>query len=131
MENIENVENVEKKKITPEQLLEKKLEVDANKEKEYYSEELGGLLVFNRIRPDKVSDLIGQLVAGGSQYAVFQQLIYESCPLFKNKELILKCGVAEPFEVVNKVLNSNIAEVYEIGNMLLGWYGFKLDIKKQ
>lgn len=131
MENIENVENVEKKRITLEQLLEKKLDVNADKEKEYYSEELGGLLVFSRIRPDKVSDLMGQLAAGGSQYAVYQQLIYESCPLFKNKELVLKCGVAEPFSVVDKVLSSNLAEVYEIGNMLLEWYGFKLDVKKQ
>lgn len=123
---------VEVKKITLEALLEKKLGADTSKTKEYFSEELGGTIDFIRISPDKVSDLLAQMNSGQlSQYEVYQQFIYFSCSLFQNEALISKYGVSEPFEVVYKVLNDNLAEVWDMGNILMAWYGFEVSAKKQ
>ena len=121
----------EVKKITLESLLEKKMGADTSKTKEYFSEELGGNLEFVRISPDKVSDLLGQMNRGeNSEFSMYQQLAYFSCPLLQDKELIKQYNVSEPFEIIYKVLNNNIAEIYEIGTLLIGWYGFNLSAKK-
>lgn len=119
------------KKVTLESLLEAKCDIDNSKVKEYHSEQLSGIIEFVRINPEKASDLIASMNNKEiSEFSMYQQLIYLSCPLFQNKDLIKKHNVAEPFEVVYKVLNNSLAEIYDIGNLLLKWYGFDIDVKK-
>jgi hypothetical protein len=117
------------KKISLEHLLEKKLGVDSSKNKEYFSEVLGGNIDLIRINPQKVADLIAAMNGGElTQYETYQQLVYFSCPLFQNKELLEKFDIVEPCEIVYKVLN--LAEVFDIGNQLIQWYGFNIGLKK-
>ena len=127
--SLENALNSDKAvKITLESLLNREIEED--KIKEYDSEQLGGIIEFKRINPEKIQDILGQINDGLTQFKAYQWIIYLSCPLFQNEALLKKYSPPEPYEVVYPVLNKSLAEINEMGNLILEWYGFKTDIKK-
>lgn len=101
----------------------------------YESEELDGIIELKKVNPSKIVNIISDASAGvETEYTTFLRLIYESVPLFKEKELIEKYPVTEPFEIVDKVFDTNLKEIYELGNQILSLYGFaqevQADIKK-
>lgn len=120
-----------KKELTLDLLLGDKFAIESSDNIEYESKQMGVIIKFDRISPDRVSGLIEDMNSGEcSQFNMYLNFIYLSCPVFHNAELIKKYNVVEPFEVVYKALKCNIAEIYDMGNQLMQWYGFIPDIKK-
>lgn len=128
MENREEnqvLEAVQPKKLTLDDLLAKELNLETSKTKEYESKELGGVIEFVRVNPEKISDCLAEMNQEKcSEFNTYQRIIHLSCPMFKDKKLIEKYNPVEPFQVVYKLLNNSIAEVYDMGNTILDWYGF-------
>ena len=119
---------LEIKKVTLDSVLNRE---DVSNIKEYHSIQLGGIIDIKRINPEKISSIIAEMNSGKvSELITYQRLVYLSCDFFQNKEFIAKYTPPEPFEVVYPVLNKSIAEIYDIGNEILEWYGFDTDLKK-
>lgn len=109
------------KKLTISDILEQK-NVIKPLELTYFSEFLGGEIEIKKINPDKISELVQQQANLG-QYKAYLKIIYESCPIFKEKELHVKFKPLEPFEVVDAIFETNLKEIYELGNKILEIYG--------
>lgn len=75
----------------------------------------------------KPSDIITIMQTDGDEYEKYGQLIYSSCPYFRQKELIDKLGVENPYDVPEALYGDNYAELYEFGNFILARYGFSPD----
>lgn len=110
------------KKLTIADILERK-KVIKPLEKTFYSEVLGGEIEIKKINPDKISELV-QHQANLGQFKAYLKIIYESCPIFQNKELHEQFKPVEPFEVVDMIFETNLKEIYELGNKILEIYGF-------
>lgn len=110
------------KKITISDILERK-KVIKPLEMTYFSEVLGGEIEIKKISPDKISELVQEQATAG-QFKTYLKMIYESCPLFKSKELHETFKPVEPFEIVDFVFETNLKEIYELGNKILEFYGF-------
>ena len=82
----------------------------------------------------KPADIVTIMQTDGDEYEKYGQLIYISCPFFRQKELIDKLGVENPYDVPEALYGDNYAEFYEFGNYILARYGFnkeRLDTVKK
>jgi len=116
------------KKLGLDALLASKANIDNSTTKEYFVESLNGVLDLEKINPRKMSDNITKINDGEDQFGVYQEIIYACCPLLRNKELLVKFEVAEPYDIVGKILT--LAEVLDLGNQIIQWYGFNINLKK-
>lgn len=111
-------------------LKKKDLITDSNS---YYSEYFGADIKIEKIDASKVVAIMNNKEA--TEYDQYKELIYNSCPIFRAKELISKLEVENPYDVVDVAFNSNYCEIFELGNKILERYGFtsqKVDkVKKQ
>lgn len=89
----------------------------------FYSAELDGEIEIKKIDPDTITNIVAETDKMG-QYKAYCKLIYTSCPIFKAKELHETYKPVEPFEIVDIVLNTNVQEVFSLGNKILQIYGF-------
>ena len=101
---------------------------------EYESEVLGGVLAFEKINPDTITEILTSAKETGEMYRPYLKMIYKSCKLLRSKELAEKYApLTEPYDVVDKVFNNNIGEIFAFGNQILKAYGLlgdKPDPKK-
>ena len=75
----------------------------------------------------KPADILTIMQTDGDEYEKYGQLIYTSCPFFRQKELIDKLGVENPYDVPEALYGDNYAELWEFGNFILARYGFTKD----
>lgn len=73
------------------------------------------------------SDVANIMQTDGDEYEKYGQLIYNSCPYFRQKELIEKLEVENPYEVPEALYGDNYAEFFIFGNFILERYGFTPD----
>lgn len=57
-------------------------------------------------------------------------IIYESVPLFQDKELQAAYGCIEPTEIVTKVMNENMSEIEKMCTFIMGGYGMTDQVEK-
>ena len=70
------------------------------------------------------SQLIETMNSDDDEITKYCRLIYNSCPFFRQKELIDALGAEIPYTTVSKAFGNNYAEIFEFGNFLLEKYGF-------
>lgn len=121
--------------LTLEALLEQKNVINPKKW-EFESARLGAIIEIEKISPQKITSIISDISDNkADEYTTYQRLIYESVPLFRAKELHKKYEPVEPFEIVDAIFDTDLGEVYALGNQICANYGFvsgaKDDIKKQ
>jgi hypothetical protein len=75
----------------------------------------------------KPADILTIMQTDGDEYEKYGQLIYTACPFFRQKELIDKLGVENPYDVPEALYGDNYAELWEFGNFILARYGFNRD----
>ena len=116
------------KKLSFDDLLKQKANIDTAKTKQYFVESLDGILELEKASPQKMTELISRVNDGEDQFSVYQEMIYACCPLLRNKELLTNYEVVEPYDIVQKILT--LAEVLDLGSQIIQWYGFSIDVKK-
>lgn len=107
---------------TIEKILERKKAIKPLK-MVYHSELLDADIEIKKVNPDKITALISERETAG-QTQTYLKLIYECCPLFHAKELHAEYKPTEPFDIVDIILESNLKEIFELGNQILAIYGF-------
>lgn len=114
-------------KITLDQLIARKTqsEGDKLKLKEVYSEELGGTLTIKKLPLNKffnIRDQIGQTTE--EAFRANCMLVYESCDIFHDSELIKLYNCAEPYDLIPKIFNENLKEIEKIAEEAIKFYGY-------
>ncbi len=93
--------------------------------KDYYSDYLQETLEVKRLPLNKVF----QLMSGADKLELAEafdlnlQLIYESCPILKDKELQEAYDVVEPTDIIVKLFDDNIGEINKLALFILAQYG--------
>ena len=73
------------------------------------------------------ADIVSIMQTDGDEYEKYGQLIYNSCPFFRQKELMEKLEVENPYDVPLALYGDNYAELLMFGNFILERYGFTAD----
>ena len=73
------------------------------------------------------ADIVSIMQNDGDEYEKYGQLIYNSCPFFRQKELAEKLEVENPYDVPLALYGDNYAELLIFGNFILERYGFTAD----
>lgn len=115
-----------KEKLTIEDILNAKKAIEQKENLEFTSETLQCTFNFEKINPCKVQDIVSQVARDEmEEYNGNLYLIYLSCPFLRSKELQKEfCIKGSPYEVVDKVFNSNINEIGAFATQILRLYGF-------
>lgn len=113
-------------KLTLEDLIAKKAqrEQDKFKMKECYIESLDGYITIQKCDLKLVLDSIDSINADDSMTNVVQvdkNLIYNSVPLFKSKELLAQYDLVEPYDIVSELLE--LGEILKLGDEILSLHG--------
>lgn len=90
-------------------------------------------IVVNKLSDSKILDLMDEMDEDSTMkenILVFKEMVFESVPMLKDKELIGTFELSEPIDIVTKVFE--IGEIIKISEELLDLYGLgdlKDDIK--
>ena len=116
---------VSKEQVTLEKLFSKKMDNEKKNSKEFYSQELGGVIEIKKIPIRKIIGLLNECQTDDIQigFELNQHIIYMCCPIFQNKQLQEQYEVVEPFEIVGKIFNENIGEIAKLSGAILEFYG--------
>ena len=76
----------------------------------------------HRVVLSSFSDMSGE--TSEEAYRANCMLIYQSCDIFHNKELIEAYACKEPYEVVTKIFHDNVCEVRTIADKIMKLYGY-------
>ncbi len=124
----------ETKKATVEDILTAKKLIDSKKIKSFYSKTLNLEFEIVEIDAEKIAEIINS-VKDENPIRSDCELIYECCPIFRNKELQEQLNVSDPVETVKKVFCNDVQEIDELAKAIVQNYGFTTDkvetVKKQ
>ena len=98
---------------------------DKMKYRSYESEELGMTLSLKRLPISRLCEIMDMSEDDTMKAAMEMNcnIIYESVPLFQDKELQAAYGCIEPTEIVTKVMNENMSEIEKMCTFIMGGYG--------
>jgi hypothetical protein len=106
--------------VTTEMILAKKGVIEKTPAP-FYSELFGGDIVVENTH----AQAFAEVLASGTQdetYA-YSRLIYENCPLFRDKALLKEYEIDDPYLLAKTIYGSNIIEFLQLGNYILSVYG--------
>lgn len=105
---------------------------DKLKYRSYESEELGMTLSLKRLPVFRLCEIMDMSEDNTMKAAMEMNcnIIYESTPLFQDKELQAAYGCAEPTEIVTKVLNENMSEIEKMCEFIMDGYGMTDQVEK-
>ena len=81
-------------------------------------------IVVNKLSDSKILDLMDEMDEDSTMkenILVFKEMVFESVPMLKDKELIGTFELSEPIDIVTKVFE--IGEIIKISEELLDLYG--------
>ena len=93
---------------------------------EFKSHVLGETLMIKKLPLEQVCGIMDMAGDGDSMKENIElncQLIYESVPLFQDRELQEAFGCTEPQKIVTAVLDDNMGEMKDLCKVILGLYG--------
>lgn len=102
------------------------------KYRSYESEELGMTLSLKRLPISRLCEIMDMSEDDTMKAAMEMNcnIIYESVPLFQDKELQAAYGCIEPTEIVTKVMNENMNEIEKMCTFIMGGYGMAEQVEK-
>ena len=118
--------------LTAEALLKKKDIISGIDNTEYYSNFLNGVIKIDRLPSQQVCEILQN--EDKTDYERQCELIYMSCPCFRDENLIKGYEATLPYDVIDKIFEANLGEFAELCKIVLGLYGFLNageEIKKQ
>lgn len=111
---------VKNKTITTEMILAKKGLADKTPTP-FYSDYFDGEIIVENTHPQSFYETM-QAGANDEIYA-YSKLIYENCPMFRDKILLTEFEVDDPYSLPQKIYGANVCELLMLGNYILQCYG--------
>lgn len=120
--------NAKMKRATKESLLARAMKrTDEPQYREYECKTLGETLLVKKHKVSRIFEILDMAEeesARGSM-ELYKQLIYESVPIFQDKELQTAYGCAEPYDIVTEVLDESLGEINRLAEFILEMYDLK------
>lgn len=110
-------------KLTIEDILKNKNILEKKKKAPYFCEMFGREIDIEELPVSKIAQILNNAQNDEPMRADYE-LIYESCPIFRSKELLEEFDVKDPITIVEAVFNKNIIEINNLARFILGRYGY-------
>lgn len=115
------------KVVTTEMILAKKGLIEKAPDP-FYSDLFGGEIVVENTHPTTITGVLSGNTT--DEIYAYSRLIYENCPLFRDKALIEAYETDDPYLIPKKVYGSNVIELLQLGNYILKVYGYNETVEK-
>ena len=89
----------------------------------FYSDLFGGDIVVENTHAREFAQVLSNIANGSDEVYEYSRLIYENCPIFRNKDLIKAYEIDDPYLLPKTIYGTNIVELLELGNYISGIYG--------
>ncbi|MBP2027399.1 hypothetical protein J2Z35_001193 [Acetoanaerobium pronyense] len=96
------------------------------KAKAVYVESLEGEIIMQKISASYIVDAMDSITSDDSMrntISIYKELLYNSVPLLKEKELQEQFDLVEPFDIVEEMFD--LGEILELGNEVLKMHGLE------
>lgn len=110
------------KVVTTEMILAKKGLIEKAPDP-FYSDLFGGDIVVENTHAREFAQVLSNIANGSDEVYEYSRLIYENCPIFRNKDLIKAYEIDDPYLLPKTIYGTNIVELLELGNYISGIYG--------
>ena len=120
-------------KLTIEDILKNKKIVEKKKNEPYFCKMFEKEIDIEELPVSKIAEILNNAQNEEAMRADYE-LIYESCPIFRSKELQEDYEIKDPIMIVEKVFNKNLIEINNLAKFILSRYGYGEEInniKKQ
>ncbi len=108
--------------VTTEMILAKKGVIEQTPEP-FYSELFGGDIVVENTHAQSFAEILASAGDSGDETYAYSRLMYENCPIFRDKTLLKEYDVDDPYLLAKTIYGSNIIEFLQLGNYILEVYG--------
>lgn len=91
----------------------------------FHSDLFDGDIVVENTHGQSVIDVIqnAQSSNSGDESYYYSRLIYENCPIFRNKDLLKEYEIDDPYLLPKTIYGSHVVEFLLLGNYILEIYG--------
>lgn len=113
--------------VTTEMLLARKGLI-AKKPDPFYSDVFGAFIEVENTNPNSVLELLSGGANPEDESYLYSKIIYENCPMFREKGLCEEFEVEDPYLLPLKIYGSKIIEMLLLGNYILKLYGNEKDV---
>lgn len=117
-----------------EDILKSKKLLEEKCQKPYYSKLFNSEIEIEDIPMDKVAKILNK-ANEEEPIKTDLEIIYESCPIFRSKELQSNYDISDPMDIIGKVFCQNIQEIDNLAKHIMKRYGYFTEaietIKKQ
>jgi hypothetical protein len=110
------------KVVTTEMILAKKGVIE-KAPAPFYSELFGGDIVVENTHGQGIVEIIQSASNSGDETYSYSRLIYENCPIFRDKALLKEYDIDDPYLLPKTIYGSHIVEFLQLGNYILQIYG--------
>jgi len=110
------------KVVTTEMILAKKGLIEKAPDP-FYSDLFGGDIVVENTHGREFAEVLASIANNGDETYAYSRLMYENCPIFRNKELIKAYEVEDPYLLAKTIYGANVVEFLQLGNYILNVYG--------
>ena len=108
------------KTVTTEMILAKKGLIE-KAPAPFYSDLFGGDIVVENTHAQSFAEVLAS--GTNDETYAYSRLIYENCPIFRDKTLLKEYDVDDPYLLAKTIYGSNIVEFLQLGNYILTVYG--------
>jgi hypothetical protein len=115
------------KVVTTEMILAKKGLIEQAPDP-FYSDLFGGDIVVENTHPSTITGILSGNTT--DEIYAYSRLIYENCPLFRDKALISAYETDDPYLIPKLAYGSNVIELLQLGNYILKIYGYNETVEK-
>jgi hypothetical protein len=115
------------KVVTTEMILAKKGLIEKAPDP-FYSELFEGEIKVENTHPNTITGVLSGNTT--DELYAYSKLIYENCPLFRDKTLLTEYETDDPYLIPRKVYGSNVIELLQLGNYILKIYGYNESVEK-
>lgn len=112
-------------KLSLEQLIAKKMELNQRQSRDVHVASLKGELTLVKVPIDKILDAVNDAQNGSEaeRFEAIKNLIYLCCPMMHSEKLQKAFECDEPTDIVTKLLADDIGDMYNISSEILAMYG--------
>ena len=123
-----------KNKIVTTQMILAKKGVIEETPAPFHSDLFDGDIIVENTHGQGLVDIISGANKTGDESYSYSRLIYENCPIFRDKTLLKEYDIDDPYLLPKVIYGAHIVEFLQLGNYILEVYGAKTavdNIKKK
>ena len=108
--------------VTTEMILAKKGVIEKTPAP-FHSDLFDGDIVVENTHGQSIIEIIQNASKTGDETYSYSRLIYENCPIFRDKALLKEYDIDDPYLLPKTIYNQHVVEFMLLGNYILECYG--------